>query len=144
MAHRRFAFSVGPLVAGLFLAVALPSSLTAQELSGTWEIESETPRGPQFMTLTVVEEDGVLTGTITRAMRGGGGGGGRGAGGGGPRGAEISDGVVDGTTFSFSMVLSRGGNSFSQEFEGTFDGDEMTGVILGGRGEREFTGRRVE
>ena len=61
---------------------------------------------------------------------------------------DIEDGAVDGNSFSFSMTLSFGDNSFTQEYSGTFDGDSMEGQIAGGGrggrggGPRPFTGKR--
>lgn len=124
------------------------SPLSAQTLTGTWEIAAEGRRGPQTMALELVQEGNVLTGTLTMTMggpRGGGGGGGGGgpAGRGGSRTVELTDGTVDGKAFSFTITLEMGGNSISQIYSGTFEADEMRGTVEGGRGGgREFTGSR--
>lgn len=122
-------------------ALALSASpVAAQSLTGTWQLTSETGRGTMMQTLVLQQDGTELTGTITfgGGRRGGGGGGG-----GGPRSIEISDGKVDGNSFSFAMTIEFNGNSFSQQYSGTFDGDSMTGEISGGRGgSRPFTGAR--
>ena len=121
---------------------ALDAPLAAQDLSGTWEITSETPRGAQTMTLSISQEGMDLTGTVTVAggPRGGGGGGG-----GGGRTLEISDGMIHGSEFNFSLTMSFGDNSFTQTYSGTVSGEVMKGIIAGGPrgGDRPFTGRRA-
>jgi hypothetical protein len=120
----------------LVLAVA---PVTAQDVSGSWEISSEGRRGPQTMTLTLVQDGAELTGTVTLAA-----GGRRGGGGGGMQTVQLSDGQVDGASFSFSLVRSFNGNSITQTFSGTIDGDSMEGSIEGGRGGGQpFTGSRA-
>ena len=96
------------------------------------------------MALDLTQDGSSLTGTVTMAM-----GGRRGGGGGQAREIEISDGSVDGSSFTFTMTVEFNGNGFSQVFSGTFEGDTMTGEIegggrggRGGAGPREFTGTR--
>ena len=115
--------------------------LAAQDLTGAWEISSQTRRGAQTMTLELSQSGSDLSGTIALAMGGGRRGGG--GGGGAAQTIEITDGSVDGDRFSFTMTLSFNGNSMSQNFSGTFEGDAMEGMIEGGRGGgRAFTGTR--
>jgi hypothetical protein len=129
------------LVAALVVGASMVSApAAAQGLTGTWEVTSEGRRGPQTTTLALVQSGTSLTGTLT--MTGGGGRGGRG-GGGGAREVEISDGEIDGTSFTFTVTLAFGNNSIEQTYSGTIDGDEMSGTIEGGRGGgRPFTGKR--
>jgi hypothetical protein len=133
-------FSAALIVAASLVAVPV----AAQDMSGDWEITSEGRRGPQTSTMTIVQADGALTGSMTLTMGGGRrGGGGGGGGGGGAQEIEISKGEVDGNTFSFTVVLSFGGNSIERAYSGTFDGDSMEGTAEGGRGGGQpFTGKR--
>jgi len=126
------------LMLAIMLAALSAAPAASQSLTGTWEISSETPRGAQTMTLELEHDGSELTGAVTLRM------GGRGGGGGGPgaRTIEISDGSVDGNSFSFTMTLNMRGNEIVQSFSGTFEGDEMEGTIGGPRGERPFTGQR--
>ena len=99
------------LITALLAAAALTAApASAQNLSGTWELTSETGRGTRTQLLTLVVEGSMLTGTVTFT------GGGRrgGGGGGGPQAIEISDGTIDGNSFTFTVTRSFGGNSFSQ------------------------------
>jgi len=127
------------VLTGLALSAA---PVVAQDLTGTWEIASETPRGSQTMTLMLDQDGSALTGTVT--LSGGGRRGGDG-GGGGSRTIEISDGVVDGQSFSFTMTVSFGDRSMEQAFSGTIEGDSIEGTIEGGRGGgRPFSGERAD
>lgn len=56
---------------------------------------------------------------------------------------NLSDGWIDGDTFSFSVTMSMRGNSLTLEFSGTVSGDEMSGTIATPRGDRPFTGKRA-
>jgi len=126
-------------VLALVAAFASAEPATAQSLTGTWTLTSEGGRGGTVtQTLTVTQEGSSLTGTMTFT------GGGR-RGGGGGRGAQpvaISEGSVDGSSFRFTVTLAFQGNSVSQVYAGTVDGDSMSGTIEGPFGERPFTGTR--
>ncbi|MGB1839968.1 MAG: hypothetical protein ACPHWZ_02575 [Longimicrobiales bacterium] len=127
-------------MATMSLTLAAPTSAVAQ-VAGTWTLSTEGPRGPLTMTLVLeVERDG-LEGTLTMQRRGGGPGGG-GRAGGGPPETALSNGAVEGDSFSFSVTMSMRGNSITQEFTGSVDGDEMSGTITTPRGERPFSGTR--
>ena len=129
------------LITALLAAAALTAApASAQTLTGTWELTSETGRGTRTQMLTLVVEGSMLTGTVTFT---GGGRRGGGGGGGGPQAIEISDGTIDGNSFTFTVTRNFGGNSFSQVYSGTIDGDTIGGTIEGGRGGgRPFTGTR--
>ena len=122
----------------LLLSAALASPVAAQDLTGTWEISTQGGRGgPQTSTLVLAQDGETLTGTMTVSL---GGGGGRG---GGPQELEVSNGTVDGNSFSFIVTLSFQGNSFDLNYSGTVDGDEMSGTREGPRGGGQpFTGEK--
>lgn len=113
--------------------------VSAQNLSGTWQVTSEGGRGSVSQTLVLQQEGSMLTGTVSFAP-----GGRRGGGGGAPQAVEISNGTVDGASFSFTVTLEFGGRgSVEQRFSGTYEGDFMEGNIEGGRGgARPFMGTR--
>jgi len=129
------------LLTAALTALALSAVPTAaQDLTGMWEISSETQRGTQNMTLDLEQDGSALTGTVTLTLGGRRGGGG---GDGDARTIEISDGMVDGESFSFTMTMSFGDRSIALAYSGTFEGDAMKGTIEGGRGGgRPFTGER--
>ena len=138
------------LIAGaaalMLVAVAMPAYAEAQ-VAGTWELSVEGPRGPQTMVLVLEMDGDEMTGTLTPQPpegRGGrrGGGGDR-PGGGGPPVMEFDDGTVDGDAFTFSVTMSMRGRSFTQDFAGTVDGDQMSGTMSTPRGELPFEGKRT-
>ena len=62
---------------------------------------------------------------------------------GGPQELEVSNGTVDGNSFSFTVTLSLQGNSITLNYSGAVDGDEMSGTRGGPRGGgQSFTGQR--
>jgi hypothetical protein len=121
----------------LLLSAAIVSPGAAQDLAGTWEISSQGGRGgPQTSTLVLAQDGETLTGTMTFSL------GGRG-GGAGPQELEVSNGTVDGNSFSFTVTLSFQGNSIDLNYSGTIDGDEMSGTRAGPRGGGQpFTGEK--
>jgi len=129
--------AVLPMVLAVAAFNAAPAS--AQNLSGTWQITSEGGRGSVSQTLTLQQDGSTLTGTVSFAP-----GGRRGGGGGAPQAVEISNGTVDGVSFTFTMSMDFGGRgAMEQVFTGTYEGDFMEGTIEGGRGGgRPFMGTR--
>jgi hypothetical protein len=121
------------------LAVGVQEARAQVDITGTWEISWETPRGATTSTFTFEQDGGTFTGTAQMAM-----GGRRGGAGGGTREIEITDGKVDGDQVSFSMAMGRGERSFTFTFAGTVDGDAMEGTMTTMRGENPFTGKKKE
>jgi hypothetical protein len=141
---------MGAAMATVLLTLGAPTSAVAQ-VAGTWVLSVEGPRGPQTMMLVLEVEGSGVEGTLTMQRRGGGPGGAgsrggavRGGGPGGGRGPQmvLSDGAVEGASFSFIVTMSMRGNSITQEFAGSVDGDQMSGTIMTPRGERPFSGTR--
>lgn len=129
-------------VATVLLTLVAPTPAVAQ-VAGTWVLSAEGPRGSLMMTLVLEVEEQGLEGTLTMQPRGGG------PRGGGPRGGSppqmvLSDGAVEGASFSFTVTMSMRGTSITQEFSGSVDGDEMSGTITTPRGERPFSGTRSD
>ncbi|MBT4187538.1 MAG: hypothetical protein HOE14_10040, partial [Gemmatimonadales bacterium] len=56
----RRVFSAALVAAASLVAVPV----AAQDMSGSWEITSEGRRGPQTSTMTIVQADGALTGSM--------------------------------------------------------------------------------
>ena len=123
----------------LLLSAAIASPGAAQDLTGTWEISTQGGRGgPQTSTLVLAQDGETLTGTMTFSL------GGRGGRGGGPQELEVSNGTVDGNSFSFIVTLSFQGNSIDLNYSGTVDRDEMSGTRGGPRGGGQpFTGKKL-
>lgn len=136
-------------VIALLAAAALGAQpAAAQGLTGTWTVTSEGGRGGTLtQVLTLTQSGSALTGTMEITGfggRGGGRGGRGGAGGGrgGPGPLAISDGTVEGNAFRFTVTIDFQGNSITQSYRGTIDGDRISGTLEGVAGERPFTGTR--
>jgi hypothetical protein len=132
------------LIPSAFLALLLLAGVQqvqAQvDVTGTWEISWENPRGATTTTFTFAQEENAFTGTAQMMMGGRPGGGG----GGGGREVEITDGKIDGNNITFSMAMGMGERSMTFTFTGTVTGDTMEGTMATGRGENPFTGKRKE
>lgn len=122
---RRFAAFV---LVGLWLA--LPAGASAQDAAlvvGAWEMTMETPRGEVTQVFTFAHGDDGLSGIASN-----------------PRGETALQKVAfrDGT-LTFEVVRNMRGNSMTQSFSATVEGDEMTGTMSGGRGgARDFVAKR--
>jgi imidazolonepropionase-like amidohydrolase len=103
------------------------ASGAASSLAGTWTITSSF--GPQQVssTLTLEQQGERLTGRVENARFGT---------------SEISDGSVTGNTFRFSTTANLGGQSISLTYEGTLNGNQITGTVTTPRGAIPFTGTR--
>ena len=104
-------------------------------VAGTWEITMAAPQGgggggggqaPAPSTLTLKQDGTKVTGTMSGRM-----------------GDTPIDGSVSGNTLTFTITRQgRDGNSMTLTYTATVSGDTMTGKMSGGRGDREFTGKK--
>lgn len=121
---------VGALLA-LLMIVPFESRAVAQEatvdVTGVWEITSESPRGTMTRTITFEQDGTTLTGTMETRM-----------------GSMPLEGTVEGNKITFTMTFSRGDQSFEMVYTGTVEGDTAKGTMQTPRGETEWTGKRVE
>jgi hypothetical protein len=100
----------------------------AVDVTGTWEITSESPRGTMTRNVTFEQEGDKLTGSIeTRSGS-----------------VPIQQGSIDGNKISFTVVFSRAGNDFEMTYTGTVNGDTAKGTFQTPRGEVPWTGKRVK
>lgn len=120
----------GALLAPL-MTVAFGDRAVAQEptvdMTGVWEITSESPRGTMTRTITFEQDGAALTGTLETQM-----------------GSMPLEGSVEGGKITFTMTFSRGDQSFEMVYTGTVEGDTAKGTMQTPRGETEWTGKRVE
>lgn len=109
----------------LFVTPALGQDVN---VTGKWELSTETPRGTMTSTLTFEQNGTVLKGSM-ESQRGT---------------VEFQDGKVEGNTITFKIVRSRGDRSFEMTYTGTVEGDTITGTMSTPRGEQPWTAKRVE
>ena len=129
MKHSKALSAIGLLA--LFAATAWSQEAKqakAVDVTGTWEITSESPRGTMTRNITFEQQGDELTGSIeTRS---------------GP--VPIQKGSIEGNKISFTVVFSRGGNNFEMTYTGTVDGDTAKGTFQTPRGEVPWTGKRLK
>jgi hypothetical protein len=122
--------------AALVAAAAFTAAPVAGQLAGTWEVTQQGRQGTQTSALVPAQDSETLTGTMTFSLS---------EQAGGPQELEVSNGTVDGNSFSFTVTLSLQGNSIDLNYSGTVDGDEMSGTRGGPRGgSAPFTGEKQE
>ena len=98
----------------------------AADVTGKWTAQvAGRNGGTQEMTFQLKADGNTLTGTVAG---GGGGGGRRGGGGGGAAAAgprQISDGKIDGDKVSFTVKVEFNGQTRTQTYTGTVEGDTL-------------------
>jgi imidazolonepropionase-like amidohydrolase len=105
-----------------------PTEAPTVDLTGTWTLTVESPRGTQESTAELsMTEDGTLSGSV-RSARGEG---------------SVSEGWVSGNSFSLTVAMSMGGRSMEAVYSGTLEGEEMEGNISMGRFSQTFTGAKA-
>jgi hypothetical protein len=117
-------------IAALFLALA-PVAALAADFNGKWTADVQGRNGPQTITFDFHVDGSALTGKVTT-----------------PRGdIDISNGKVDGDNISFDTVMNFNGNSFTMNYKGIADGDNIKFTrTFGGGGDRppqEFVAKRA-
>ena len=95
----------------------------AVDVTGDWEMTTESPRGERTQTIHFEQDGEKLTVTMQGGMRGGQGGG------------EITaEGTIIGNKIEWSITRSTPRGDFTTKYTGTVDGDTMSGEV--DRGER--------
>jgi hypothetical protein len=127
---KRIPLLLGVLVAGIgSLTHAQEAGAAKALMSGQWEVNWETPRGPMTMTMELKQDGEALTGKVE--TRGG--------------WQDIKDGKVSGSDMSFVLEMVRGDQTFALAYKGTLQDDgTLQGTITTPRGERPWTAKRVE
>ena len=93
-------------------------------LVGTWDLVVESQLGTNEQTLVVGSD---LSGSITSADLGD---------------SEISNAAVDGNSVTFDVTFDVQGNELPAKFNGTIDGDSITGEYVTDLGNGTVTGTR--
>ena len=124
---------IASVVSSVLLCLAVVSPARSQEavtvnVTGKWELSSETPRGPMTSTVTFAQEGNALTGTVET-----------------PRGSTpIASGSVEGNRITFTVVRSMGERSVETTYTGTVEGGTISGTMSNPRGgEVPWTAKKV-
>lgn len=112
------------------LASAQKASMQkAVDVSGVWEVTSESPRGTMTRKVTFVQDGTALTGTMESRMGS----------------LPIEKGSVEGDKISFTVEFSMGDRRFEIVYTGTVEGEKASGTFLTPRGDEvPWTAKRVE
>jgi imidazolonepropionase-like amidohydrolase len=109
-------------------AGATPSGASSgASLAGTWTLSASFGAQPITSTLVLEQQGSRLSGRVQTERFGTG---------------EITDGSVTGNSFRFSTTLDLGGQSISISYEGTVNGNQMSGTVNTPHGALPFTGTR--
>ncbi len=104
------------------------STQKAVDVSGVWELTSESRRGTMTRKVTFVQDGTALTGTMESRMGS----------------MPIEKGSVDGDKISFTVQFSMGERRFEMVYKGTVEGDKAKGTFLTPRGDEvPWTAKRV-
>ena len=114
---KKFAILTMILCAASFAAAAAG-------IDGKWTSESKRGDNTIQQTLTFKSDGGALTGAVETSFNGN------------SRSVDIKNGKVDGNKFSFSMVQRGKGGEVTVTWEGTVNGDEMSGTTTRENGTR--------
>ncbi|MCZ6459723.1 MAG: hypothetical protein O6766_10210 [Gammaproteobacteria bacterium] len=98
------------------------------ELTGTWILTIDTPRGVRHPSL-VINKDGDSYSGVYNSLRG-------------PIDIEAIS--RDGDSFAFPLVITVPIGDIEVNYRGTINGDAMTGSVQSPRGEVPFTAKRSE
>jgi imidazolonepropionase-like amidohydrolase len=101
---------------------------SSASLSGMWTLTASLGGQPILSTTRLEQQGSRLSGRVETDRFGTG---------------EITDGSVSGNSFRFSTTLDLGGQSISLSYEGTFDGNQMSGTVTTPRGAIPFSGTRT-
>ena len=108
---------------------ATPTGLTpvaAANISGGYAINVEIPGSPTAMTLNLTQNGNSLTGTLVSPMGT----------------SPMTNGKVDGTSFSFKASVPYGGQNFDIDVSGKVAGQQVSGSIDSPAGTIGFSGTK--
>jgi type 1 fimbria pilin len=120
--------SIKTVMLGLLLFGGIYLYASVIDVSGTWEMTSQTPRGDERVSEITIEQDGDK---ITVTMPG-------------FRGDEMTgEGTVTDSKIEWTVNMSTQRGDFSITYKGTVEGDTMTGEAeLGDFGTMEWTAKK--
>jgi hypothetical protein len=116
--------AAAPTSAAAPAAAARPAG--AASVTGTWDLNVETPMGSRPMKLNAVQNGSALTGSIAS-----------------PQGDMPITGTVNGSDIAFMMKVNAQGMDLQIDYKGVVEGNTMKGnAKFGEFGEGTFTGKK--
>jgi hypothetical protein len=103
-----------------------PAAAKVTDVSGTWELNVESPMGSRASDAIFTQSGETLGGKMVSS-----------------RGEVPLTGTIDGDTVKFGINVNVQGQSLQIDYTGTVTGDTMSGtVVFGSFGDGKFTGKR--
>lgn len=103
-----------------------PAAAKVMDVSGTWELNVESPMGSRASDAIFTQTGEALGGKMVS-----------------PRGETPLTGTVSGETVKFGINVNVQGQNLQIDYTGTVTGDTMSGtVVFGSFGDGKFTGKR--
>jgi hypothetical protein len=103
-----------------------PAAAKVMDVSGTWELNVESPMGSRASDAIFTQTGETLGGKMVS-----------------PRGETPLTGTVSGETVKFGINVNVQGQNLQIDYTGTVTGDTMSGtVVFGSFGDGKFTGKR--
>ena len=103
-----------------------PAAAKVTDVSGTWELNVESPMGSRASDAIFTQAGGTLGGKMVS-----------------PRGEVPLTGTVDGNTVKFGINVNVQGQNLQIDYTGTVTGDTMNGtVVFGSFGDGKWTGKK--
>jgi hypothetical protein len=116
------------LALAAFVVPAAPAAAQDVDVSGSWELTWDGPRGAQTVTVVFAQDGMNVTGNAQMRMGE----------------VPVKNGMLHGDQLTFVLEFGRGDRTFAQSFSATVNGATMEGKITTPRGENPFTGKRKE
>jgi hypothetical protein len=105
-----------------------PAAAKATDVSGTWELNVESPMGSRASDAIFTQTGETLGGKMVS-----------------PRGETPLTGTISGETLKFGINVNVQGQNLQIDYTGTVTGDTMSGtVVFGSFGDGKFTGKRKQ
>jgi hypothetical protein len=105
-----------------------PAAAKVMDVSGTWELNVESPMGSRASDAIFTQTGETLGGKMVS-----------------PRGETPLTGTVSGETVKFGINVNVQGQNLQIDYTGTVTGDTMSGtVVFGSFGDGKFTGKRKQ
>ena len=105
-----------------------PAAAKVTDVSGTWELNVESPMGSRASDAIFTQSGETLGGKMVS-----------------PRGEVPLTGTIDGDTVKFGINVNVQGQSLQIDYSGTVTGDTMSGtVVFGSFGDGKWTGKKKQ
>jgi hypothetical protein len=105
-----------------------PAAARITDVSGTWELNVESPMGSRASDAIFTQTGATLGGKMVS-----------------PRGEVPLSGTISGDTVKFGINVNVQGQSLQIDYSGTVTGDTMSGtVVFGSFGDGKWTGKRKQ